>query len=67
MKGLYVVMFKTYTIMNTTITKDSKETTSLLMKMETNGTLGNTLVFAFKQWYLFPPINTFFVPKYLFS
>jgi hypothetical protein len=59
MKGLYVPLSKTNTIMNRTILKALKETTSLFMKMEMNGTLGNTLVSAFKQWYLIPPVNIF--------
>jgi hypothetical protein len=53
--------------MSRTIQEDPEETMSLLMKMEANGTLSNALVFAFGQWYLFPLVITFFVPKYLFS
>ncbi len=66
MKGLYVLLFEIDTIMSRTILEDPKETMFLLMKMEANGTLSSALMFAFGQWYLFPPIITFFAPKYLF-
>jgi hypothetical protein len=67
MSGLYVLLFETYTFRSRTILEDPKETMCLLMKMETNGKLGSALVFAFGQWYLFPPLITIFVPRYLFS
>jgi hypothetical protein len=66
MRGLYILLSKTNTIMNKIILKAPKETKSLSMKMETNGTLRNTLVTAFGQWYLFPPISTFFVLEFFF-
>jgi hypothetical protein len=47
--------------------EDLEETTSFLTKMEMNGTLGSAPMSTFGQWYLFPPIGTFFVPKFLFS
>jgi len=66
MRRLCVLLFETNTIMNRTILKAPKETTSLFMKMEINGTLVNTLVSTFGRWYLFPPISTFFVLEFVF-
>jgi len=67
LKRFYILLFKTDTIMNRTILEDLEMTMSLLMKMEMNGTLGSAFVSTFGQWYLFPPISTFFVPNFLFS
>jgi hypothetical protein len=67
MKRFYVVLSETNTIMNRTIIEDLEEPTSLFMKMEANGTPGNALVSAFGQWYVFPPISTFSLLKFLFS
>ncbi len=66
MKGLYVLLFETYIIMNKIIQKDLEETTFLLMKIEANGTLGNALVSAFRQGYLFPPVTIFSLLKFFF-
>lgn len=66
MKGFYVLLFEIDTIMSRTILEDPKETMFLLMKMEVIGTLSSALMFAFGQWYLFPPVITFFVPKYIY-
>jgi hypothetical protein len=59
MKRFYVLLFEIDIIMSRTIIEDLEETTPLLMKMEANGTPGNALVSTFRQWYLFPLINTF--------
>ncbi len=67
MKGLYILLSKIDIIMNKTIMEDLEETTSLLMKMEVNGTLNSALMSAFGQWYLFPLVSTFSLPKFLFS
>jgi hypothetical protein len=34
-----------------------KDIMVLLMKLETNDTLGNLLILAFGQWYFYPPMN----------
>jgi hypothetical protein len=35
-----------------------KDIMVLLMKLETNDTLGNLLILAFGQWYFYPPMST---------
>ncbi len=57
MNGLYILLSKTNKIMALTMLKDPEETLALLMRMEIEGTLGNTLVSAFGKWYLFPTMN----------
>jgi hypothetical protein len=66
MKGLYVLLPETNTIMNKIILEDLEETTSLFMKIEANGTLGSVLVSTFGQWYVFPPVSTFSLLKLFF-
>ncbi|KAH9556486.1 hypothetical protein CY35_07G030600 [Sphagnum magellanicum] len=57
MNGLYVLLSETNVVMSRKVLDDPEETTALLMKMEIEGTSGNTLVAAFGQWYLYPPAN----------
>jgi hypothetical protein len=45
--GLYILLLKTNKIMDQTMLENPKETLTLFMRMEIEGTLGNTLVFAF--------------------
>ncbi len=45
--GLYVLVLETYIVMDKKILEKPEETMALLMKMETEPTLGNMLVFAF--------------------
>jgi hypothetical protein len=66
MKRFHVLLSEIDTIMNKRIIEDLEETTFLPMKMEANGTPGNALMSAFRQWYLFPPIGTFSLLKFLF-
>jgi hypothetical protein len=44
--------------------EDPKEALALLMRMETKGTLGNTLVSTFAKWYLFPLVNLLLLNHY---
>jgi hypothetical protein len=44
--------------------EDPEETLILLMRMETEGTLGNILVSAFRKWYLFPPMSLLILNHY---
>ncbi len=50
--------------MDRTMFEDHEETLILLMRMETEGTLGNTLVSAFRKWYLFPPMSLLILNHY---
>jgi hypothetical protein len=47
----------TNTIMDRIILQDPKECTTILMDVETIGTLHNNLVVAFGQWYIYPIIS----------
>jgi hypothetical protein len=51
--GLYVLLLETYIVMDKKILEKLEKTMALLMKMETKATLGNMLIFAFGQWYLY--------------
>jgi hypothetical protein len=66
MRRLYVLLSKIDVIMNRTIMEIFEMTMFLQMKMEMNGTLGGAFMSTFEQWYLFPPISTFFVHKFFF-
>jgi hypothetical protein len=55
--GLYVLLSETNIMMDMKILLKPKETMALLMKMETKASLGNMLVSAFGQWYLYSLVN----------
>ncbi len=57
MNGLYILLSKMNKVMALTMLEDPKEALALHMRMETERTLGNTLVFAFGKWYLFPIVS----------
>ncbi len=50
-----------------TMFEDPEEALALLMKMETEGTLGNTFVSAFGKWYLFPTMNLLLTHYHYFA
>jgi hypothetical protein len=54
---LYVMLSKTNIVMDKKLLGKLENTMALLMKLETNGTLGNLLVSTFSQWYLYPPMS----------
>ncbi len=44
--------------------EDHEEALALLIRMEIEGTLGNTLVSTFGIWYLFPPMSLLLLNHY---
>jgi hypothetical protein len=44
--------------------EDHEEALALLIRMETEGTLGNTLVSTFGEWCLFPPMSLLLLKHY---
>jgi hypothetical protein len=57
MNELYILLLEMNKVMASTMFEDPKKTLTLFMKMETKGTLRNTFVSTFGEWYLFPPMN----------
>jgi hypothetical protein len=55
---LYVLLLKINIVMDRKLSRKLENTMALLMKLETNGTLGNLLVSTFGPWYLYPPVST---------
>jgi hypothetical protein len=55
--GLYVLLSKTNIVMDKKLLEKPKNTMAFLMKLETNGTLGNLFVSTFGPWYLYPPVS----------
>ncbi len=51
---LYVMLSKIDIVMDMKLLGKLENTMALLMKLETNGTLGNLLVSTFSHWYLYP-------------
>jgi len=63
--GLYVLLLETdYKVMDEIMLEDLEETLTLLMKMEIEGTLGNTLASTFGKWYLFILVSLFLFTHY---
>jgi hypothetical protein len=50
-----------------TMFEDPEEALVLLLKMETEGTLGNTFVSAFGKWYLFPIVSLLLTHYHYFA
>jgi hypothetical protein len=57
MNGLFVLLTETDTVMDMTLMQDPKAYMAIFTNMEIIGTLCNSLVAAFGQWYLYPTIN----------
>ncbi len=64
MNVLYILLSKMNKVMALTMLEDHQEALALLMRMETEDTLGNTFVSAFGKWYLFPTVNLFLLTHY---
>jgi hypothetical protein len=64
MNGLYILLSKMNKVMAMTMFEDLEEALALLTKMETEGTLRNTLMFTFGKWYLFPIVNLLFLSHF---
>jgi hypothetical protein len=65
--GLYVLLSKMNKVMAPTMFEDLKQALALLMRMETEGTLGNTFVSTFGKWYLFPPVNLILIRYHYYA
>jgi hypothetical protein len=57
MNGLFMLLSKTYMLMDMILLQDPKACMVIFTNMETIGTLCNSLVVAFGQWYLYPTVN----------
>jgi len=55
---LYILLSKTYIVMDTKILEKPENTMAILMKLEIDGTLSNLLVLTFGPWYLYPLVST---------
>jgi hypothetical protein len=62
--GLYVLLLETDKVMDETMLEDLEKTLILLMKMEIESTLGNTLASTFGKWYLFILVSLFLFTHY---
>jgi hypothetical protein len=51
-------------IMDRTMFEDHEEALAFLIRMEIEGTLRNTLVSTFGEWYLFPPMSLLLLNHY---
>jgi len=55
--GLYILLSEIDIVTDMKLLEKPKNTMTFIMKLETNGTLGNLLVSTFGQWYLYPPMS----------
>jgi hypothetical protein len=55
---LYILLSKTDIVMNKKLLEKLEDIIVLLMKLKTDGILGNLLVSTFGWWYLYPPLST---------
>jgi hypothetical protein len=56
--GLYILLSKTDMVMDKKLLEKLEDTIVLLMKLKTDGILGNLLVSTFGRWYFYPPMST---------
>lgn len=64
--GLFDLLLEMNTIMDWILLQDPKECMVILVNMETIGILCNSLVAAFRQWYLYLSISLHPPPLHLF-
>ncbi len=57
MNGLFVLLLETDTVIDMTFVQDPKACMAIFTSMEIIGTLRNSLVATFGQWYLYPTRN----------
>ncbi len=66
----YILLLEANIVMDKKQLEKLENTMALLMKLETNGTLGNMLVLTFSQWYLYQTItneySTTLVPFFVY-
>jgi hypothetical protein len=67
MNRLYILVSETNKVMAPTMFEDPKETLAPPMRLETKGTIRNTFVSTFEEWYLFPPMNLLLLTHYHYS
>jgi hypothetical protein len=64
MNALYILLSQKNKTMDQTMFENPKEALTLLMRMEIEHTLRNTLMSTFGQWYLFPLVSLLLLNHY---